>query len=410
MRLIHTADWHLGQSFHGYDRNAEHQCVLQALLDALQQEQADALLIAGDVFDSAHPSTQAQKQLYEFLAAAHQRCPQLQTLIIAGNHDSAVRLEVAVPLLHAFGTRIIGQLPRLANGAIDHDALILPLQRRDGSIGAWCLAVPFLRPSDLPPPSDPGDDAYLAGIAELYRELTARALQRRAPGQALIAMGHCHLVGSALSPDSERRIVIGGAEALPASLFDPQLAYVALGHLHRAQQIGSTRLRYSGSPLPLSFAERDYRHQLLSIELQGEQLDSVRSLPLPRSVALLRVPERPAPLAEVLRQLQALQLPDLPTEQQAYLEVRVQLDGPQPDLRSQIEAAIGELPLRLARIELSRPGAAAASNEAPAESLDELGRIDPLSLFERHYRQRHGDAPAPALLAAFVSLLNDGAP
>lgn len=413
MRLIHTADWHLGQNFHGYDRHDEHQVFLDTLLDLLDNEEADALLIAGDVFDSAHPPVQAQRQLYTFLAQARQRRPSLQTLIIAGNHDSAVRLEVAAPLTAAFGTRIVGQVPRQNDGSIDPDRLILPLHDAEGRVAALCLTVPFLRPSDLPPRADADEDAYLGGVSRLYREVTARALSQRQPGQALIAMGHCHLSGGDVSPDSERRIIIGGAEALPAAMFDPALAYVALGHLHRAQRIDGERVRYSGSPLPMSFAETGYTHQVLSLELDGEALGEVRALPLPRPVPLLRVPAQPAPPEQVLAALEALQTdfnPDHDASHDAsarrpYLEVRVQLDAPEPNLRHRIESALADKPVRLARIELNRKRAAASSAET-VSSLDELGRIDPQALFEQHHRQRYGNDAAPELLAAFATLLH----
>lgn len=147
----------------------------------------------------------------------------------------------------------------------------------------------------------------------------------------------------------ERNLIIGNVEALPASLFPEQIAYVALGHLHKPQKVaGQERIRYSGSPLPLSFAEVNYRHQVLLVTLEGERLKDVQSLPVPRAVELLRI--GPAPLGEVLDRIGELAEADLLNEQRPWLEVRVMLDQPQPDLRQQVESALLGKACRLVRI------------------------------------------------------------
>src|SRR5487761_1966199 len=247
MRFLHTSDWHLGQTLHSFERTHEHQCFLNWLLDTITTEQAEGLLISGDIFDNANPSAASQKLLYRFLQQAKMRVPHLNIIIIAGNHDSPGRLEAPGPLLEEFDTTVVGQIRRTVDGDIDLSQLVVPLQNRDGAIAAWCLAIPFLRPGDVPRVETEGD-AYMEGIALLYRQTLELALARRQPGQAILALGHCHMAGGEVSAESERRIVIGGAEALSASIFDPAIAYAALGHLHRAQRVGKQEhLRYCGS-------------------------------------------------------------------------------------------------------------------------------------------------------------------
>ncbi|HEX8406825.1 MAG TPA: exonuclease SbcCD subunit D C-terminal domain-containing protein, partial [Duganella sp.] len=355
MRLLHTSDWHLGQSLHNFERHYEHQRFLDWLLDTIVAERADALLIAGDIFDNANPSSASQKQLYRFLQRAKERVPHLNLVVIAGNHDSPGRLEAPGPLLEAHGTRVIGAVQRDADGAIDIDALVLPLTGNDGRIEAWCLAIPFLRPGDVPRgAADEGADPYLAGIALLYKQALDLALSKRQDGQAILAMGHCHMIDGQMSNHSERRIVIGGTEMLPAGIFDPAIVYAALGHLHLAQAVGKQdHIRYCGSPIPLSFAEVGYRHQILRIDIDGASVREIAPIAVPRAVELLRVPARPAPLAQVLEELAALDVADAPSDQQPFLEVRVRLDAPEPGLRSRIEAALEGKPVRLAKIETS---------------------------------------------------------
>jgi exonuclease SbcD len=406
MRLIHTSDWHLGQTLHQFDRSHEHSRFLDWLLDTLVAEEADALLIAGDVFDNANPSSASQVQLYRFLTGARRRVPHLNIVLTAGNHDSPGRLEAPAPFLALLDAAVVGQVARVGEGA-DPARLLVPLKDAAGEIHAWCIAMPFLRPGDVPR-VEGAEDAYGAGIAALYRRAFELANARRTPGQAIVAMGHCHLTGGAVSEESERRIVIGGAEALPAAIFDPAIAYVALGHLHLAQRIGgdATR-RYCGSPLPMSFSEIAYPHQVLVVDLEGEAVVEVREVRIPRAVELLRVPDKPAPLAEVLAQLQlaALSLPERPEAEWPYLLVRVQLTQPEPGLRAEIEAALAGKPVRLARIE-TRYAAQDGAEAAPLLSVDELNALAPADFFQRLYQHRFGEAAPAPIMAAFTELLN----
>ncbi|WP_322400134.1 exonuclease SbcCD subunit D C-terminal domain-containing protein [Massilia luteola] len=410
MRLLHTSDWHLGQTLHNFDRTYEHQCFLDWLLDTIVAEEADVLLIAGDVFDNANPSAASQRQLYRFLQQARARAPRLDIVIIAGNHDSPGRLEAPGPLLEAHGTRVVGHVARDAEGSIDLERFIVPLSGADGQVRAWCVAIPFLRPGDVPrvaaPATDDAFDAYLAGIRLLYQQACELARARAGEGQAILAMGHCHMVGGDASPDSERRIVIGGTEALPASMFGPDIAYAALGHLHLAQRVGQQdHLRYCGSPLPLSFAEVGYKHQVLRIDLDGTRAAAIAPLHVPRAVELLRVPASPAPVKQAIAELVALDLPDLPRDAWPYLEVRVLLDAPEPGLRAQVEAALEGKPVRLAKIEPTRRVVTTAGVEPAALSLDQLAQLQPDDIFRRLWQQRFGDDAPDDQLAAFTELL-----
>ena len=423
MRILHTSDWHLGQTLHQYERGYEHARFLDWLLDQLEAERVDALLIAGDIFDNTNPSSASQQELYRSLQQARLRVPHLAIVMTAGNHDSPGRIEAPGPLLSLLDASAIGAVGRplehsadaSAEEAADRlerlDRLIVPLRDRAGQIAAWCIAMPFLRPADLPRIEGEGEgqaDPYLAGMALLYRQAWQRVQSKRSPGQAVVAMGHCHMTGGQVSEESERRLVIGGAEALPASLFDPDIAYVALGHLHLAQRVGGNETRrYCGSPLPLSFSEVDYPHQVLLVELAGEAVASVRELRIPRAVELLRVPKRAAALEQVLAQLEALELPERPEQEQPYLQVRVQLSQPEPGLRARIEAALADKPVRLVRIETSsaRSVAADAVDAAPTASVEELAALAPADFFGRLYRHRFGAEPAQELLQAFDELL-----
>lgn len=397
VKLIHTSDWHLGQTFHGQERHSEHSAFLGWLLDTLDARQPDALLIAGDIFDVVNPSLRAQELLYDFIVATHERLPQLEIVMIAGNHDSGSRIELPAPLMQRLRAHARGRVHWRDDGQLDTERLLIPLHDSQGAVGAWCLALPFLRPAEVTG-GDIGD--YVDGIARVHRELIDAARERRQPGQALVAMSHAHLQGASISENSERPIVIGGEEALPASLFPEDIAYVALGHLHRPQQVGEARIRYSGTPLPMDFSECDYPHQVVEVILDGEKLTKIEPLLIPHAVELCRV--GPLSLEQALNELDGLQRDNtLPRERWPWLEVRVDLEAPCPDLRARIEAVLEGKPLRLLRIHTRFPNARRDTGE-PRVTLDSLG---PRALFERTWRERYGNEPTSQILDDFDQLL-----
>lgn len=404
MRLLHTSDWHLGQNFFGFSRHYEHQQFLDWLLLTLVEQQIDVLLIAGDVFDTANAPASAQQQLYQFLCAAKLNTPHLQVVIIAGNHDSPTRLEVPMPFLSAFDMVVIGQVTR-QHQQIDVERMVIPLKNRQGEVKAWCLAIPFLRPSDVPK-VDNAKDAYLEGIAALYQQATDCALDKRETGQAIIAMGHCHMLGSQVSEDSERKLVMGGIESLSSAIFAPEISYVALGHLHLAQKVGGDdHVRYSGTPLPMSFSEEHYQHSIRVIELDHDAIKSATSILIPRTVPLYRIPKSKAePLDAVLTLLQQHDWPTIPEQQQPYLLVRVQLEKPEPSLRQQIEQALANKSVKLIKIETTYPSTT-TDNEDKVMSLEDVQRLQPEDVFLKMYQQKFATLPSLELLGAFRDLI-----
>ena len=406
MRLFHTSDWHLGQNLHGQERDFEHACFLTWLLAQLASEQPEALLIAGDIFDTVNPPVKAQERLYDFIVSAHEQQPTLTIVMIAGNHDSGSRIELPAPLMRRLRTHAIGRVLWLDDGQLDAERLLIALPRADGTLGAWCLALPFLRPAEVTG-THLGDD-YLRGIGQVHEGLIAAANARREPGQALIAISHAHMAGGSVSEDSERSLIIGNAQALPASLFGPSISYVALGHLHKPQKVnGEARIRYCGSPIPLSFSEIGYQHQILDVRLRGETLVSVEPRLIPRAVNLQRL--GPAPLADILVQL--ADLPDIDlladTQRQPWLEVRVRLDEPQPDLRQQVETALQGKAVRLVRIAAEYAGTGSREGEADGARLIELDQLTPQELFSRAWHDSYGSAVDEQTLSDFAQLLQD---
>lgn len=433
MRILHTADWHLGHTLRDHSRQAEHAHFLQWLVATVVARQVDALLIAGDVFDAANPPPAALRAWFQFLGDLKRARPGVQVVVIAGNHDSAQRLAAPRELLAAFDVRVVGAIERGEDGALRTDDLLVPLRDARGAPAALCVAIPFLRSSDVlalvPRPDDtssaersdyvlprPGQapdappvDPLLAGMRALHEEVFAAARAARQPGQALVAMAHGYLVGGALSELSERKVLGGNQHALPLDLFPADCDYVALGHLHRPQPLGGhEHVRYSGSPIPLSMPERLHAHHVVFADVVDGRLDKTWVLRVPRLVPLVRLPEHGELAPEAaLAAVAALpeRDPAMADELRPLVEVAVRLPLPSPLLGERIARAIADRNARLVRVEVVLTGDRGSDAE-PARPI-ELASLQPEEVFVRRYRRDH-EAPVPAaLLAAFRELLDD---
>ena len=393
LRLLHTSDWHIGQELHGHDRQEEHDAFLEWLIAQLGELKVDTLVVTGDIFDVANPPVTATARFYGFLRDALARHSSLQIVIVGGNHDSAARINLPGALLGRGRVHLVGQLPRY-DGALDFDALLVPLTGRDGAPGALLAAIPYCRPGDL----GRGD------LSSLYSEVT-HAATARADGVPIVLTGHLHIGGGDISKDSERRIVIGGEEAEASTLFDARVAYVALGHLHRPQNIsGPTLIRYAGSPLPLSVAERDYRHSVTVVDLGGGD-PQVSLIEIPRLAAFVSFPPDGAQsLEEVEAALTAFDFGEPASPgRRPFVEVSVLLDRPQPGVIARVHAALEGKPVRLTRIRSVYPDAPVRDGLAGrGEALDAL---DPEAVFASLHSERHGAEPDPSLARAFAELV-----
>ncbi len=349
IRILHTADWHLGQTFFGYDRTEEHEVFLNWLAEEIRQKEIDALIIAGDVFDVSNPSAASQSMYYQFIYRVTAENPYLQIVIVAGNHDSAARLEAPLPLLQAMRTEVRGVVRKLEGGEIDYDHLTVELKNRQGEVELLCMAVPFLRQGDYPAVQTEGNP-YAEGVRELYAQLLQRLWKRRTENQAILAIGHLQATGSEIAEkDYSERTVIGGLECVSPEAFSEQIAYTALGHIHKAQRVsGRENVRYAGSPIPMSFAEKHYHHGVVMVTFDGGCAVDIERLECPKLIPLMSVPNgEPVSPEAILKALK--ELPE--TEAVApYLEVKVLLEEPEPMLRQEIEEALADKNYRLARI------------------------------------------------------------
>lgn len=337
MKIIHTADWHIGQTFYGYERTSEHKLFFAWLNKVLRERNTDVLLIAGDVFDSPNPSAEAQGMLYDFLKKATGANPGLRVIMTAGNHDSAARLEAPNPLLNAFCIHVSGIVHYTSDG-IDYERMIVPIDN-----DTCCLAVPYLRHND-----HPAAESYSEGVTKLYNELYNRAKKRFS---TIIAMGHLQASGAMVSVgDSSEHAIIGGMDGVEADFANEGFSYTALGHLHKAQRVAKREnVRYSGAPLPMSFAEKNNIQSITEVVIEGNDT-RIEKIVFDAPVKLMSIPGSPRPIEDILPLLEAL--PDGERDAGSpFLEVKVLVKGYDPTVRTTIERVLENKNVRLARLE-----------------------------------------------------------
>jgi len=407
LKIVHTADWHIGQTLRGYSRQSEHRAVFAQLVQFVEDEAVDTLIVAGDVFDTQNPAGESQRLLYDLLGRLRHVRPNLTTVLTAGNHDAAGRLEAPRALFERFGVHVVGNVARIdgrTDRRIDLGRHLIPLFDAYGDVAAQLLAVSYPTAACLPPfgRSEEGGSPIVRAVAALYAELFEGAFSASA-GLPVLATGHLHVAGGLQSEGAERRILIGGEHAVPPDIFPQEAAYVALGHLHREQQVGRPNIRYSGSLFPLSATEQAYRHGVTLLSLDAGQVTS-RHIPLDRPVPFLRLPALGAlRLDDLADHLAALALdPALPIEARPFIDVRLAREGQHAGFRAEVDRIAEAFPVRIVDARIDMPADLALVESA--ESLVRLAEHDPEDMFRRAFEKRNAVPPTAAHLEVFHRL------
>ncbi|TAF95249.1 MAG: exonuclease subunit SbcD [Cytophagia bacterium] len=326
MKILHTADWHIGKQLHRYGLDDDHALFLDWLAALIQERQIDLLLVSGDVFDTANPSNASLAQYYGFLKQLiGTGC---QVIVTGGNHDSPGVLNAPRELLRFLDVKVVGCISNDLSDELIH----VQTPRGELVVGA----VPYLREIDLRrSASGQGYDERVAlvrqGIRQHYQAL-ADLKHEQFKNLPSIAMGHLYVNGATVS-ESEREIhVVGGEAAFSSEHFPAGFDYTALGHIHRPQRIGNSDFtRYCGSPIMLSFSEREDAKLVLELTLENDKITQITPLPVPKFRELRSFK---GSLDEVWADLQAY-APTAPLE--ALVEVRVEEPNSDPQIELNFE-------------------------------------------------------------------------
>jgi exonuclease SbcD len=367
MKILHTSDWHLGRTLYGRKRYQEFEGFLNWLAETIEHEQVDALLVAGDVFDTSTPSNRAQELYYRFLShVATSTCRHV--IVTAGNHDSPSFLNAPRELLRALNVHVIGAVTE------DREDEVLLLRGQDGFPQLIVCAVPYLRDRDIRM-AEAGESVedkerkLIEGIQSHYANVAALAEQKRTELGAnvpIVAMGHLFAAGGqTVDGDGVRELYVGSLAHVTAGIFPENLDYVALGHLHLPQEVNNVEtIRYSGSPLPIGFGEAKQRKSVCLVEFHSTT-PAVRLIDVPVFQKLERIKGNWDDISSRILELSN-------TDSPAWLEIVYEGDEIIGNLRERLDTAVAGTRMDILRIKNNRVIDRVLGQTHDDETLDDL--------------------------------------
>ena len=395
MKIIHTSDWHIGQTLYQYSRDEEHKYFFNQLKDIVLKEKPDALIVSGDIFHSATPTVISQRLYFHTLVELSQLYDDLQIIVTAGNHDSPSRLEAPRELWEAFNVTVIGNLDFYKDADEDdltYDAskIEIPI-KRDGEIIGWILAVPFLNAGNYPSLRE--NDSYSNRVFSFYNKLkdNLRLSLQYSENHSVVAMGHFMLSGVNSSSYNK---MIGGLESVDSKdiLSLDGIDYWALGHVHHPQFVGKN-MRYSGSPFALTFNET-YPHSVSIVTIDNHNVDiEIREVkPL---VPILDFPFKPESYDDALSVDEIIFRIDEVLDNECYVRLHVKSEIPLSDV---MNARIMELfegkKAKYCGIQVYLPSKNNEESASEIRTLDDFKAISPYELgCSVYYKKNNAEMP-----------------
>lgn len=397
MKILHTSDWHIGKQLHKYDLGADLDLFFEWLIQTIQTENIDLLLVSGDIFDQANPSNAAYKQYYDVLKKLIRL--DCKIVLTGGNHDSAAVLNAPAPLLKEFDISVIGGATESIND------MFVTVERKGEKVVV--AAIPFLKDRDIRK-SVAGEtyadkiEQIKEGLRSYFSNVNAH-YQEQYSDAAFILMGHLYVQGSQIS-ESERDIQIGNQAGVEAEMFEGIPHYVALGHIHKPQTISrSQNIYYCGSPIPLSFSEKEDRKQVNIITVKDNQISDVEFLTIPQYRSLVTFEGN---LAEVESKVLAY---SEKTELKSLAEIIVNEDAESIERRQAFENFIGSNPnpnLEIVKSRLNFKSRIRGATDAFSVGTD-VADVTPMEMFEKKLELHGGLENTEELKNAFLEILQE---
>ncbi|MCK9182369.1 MAG: exonuclease SbcCD subunit D C-terminal domain-containing protein [Fibrobacteraceae bacterium] len=384
MKFIHTADWHLGNSINGIDRSLESKEFFAWLKARIVEEQAVALVVAGDVFDTVNPPTEARQDYFKFLASLLDS-PCKNVVIIGGNHDSGMLLDAPRDILEALNIHVIGGL----NGRQAADLVVVLKDASGNSIGV-CGAVPFVR--DVEFKNFTQGESLGALYASVLNEIYRLCGEKQLP---FVATGHLYAAdiddrGHSSESDDGVRDLIGNLGNVPSSVFPDAFDYVALGHIHYMSMVAKNpRIRYSGSPFVMGFDEASIPHYVLSVDVETGKLPVVKPIEVPQVIHFKRIEGTSKEISDGLNLLKKQG-----NTGKTYVEI---LFKPEPglDIREKLRSCVEGAPFEVIRYRAKRMGdVPIAMNDDSIESVQSLSENE---VFKRLVAAKNPELPEDEL-------------
>lgn len=374
-KFIHTSDWHLGQNFYGYDRSEEQSDFLQQLADIVRKHTPDALLVSGDIYNTAAPSNATVNMYVNAMLDIHRACPTMAIIVIAGNHDSASRLDSDRRLWELAGVTVVGSIARGDKGKADLAHHLVNVG--DKGIVA---AVPFAYPASFPLTTDDPMDTAQRQQA-YFQALLDLANAHNTNGLPVVLMAHLAVSNSDFTGhDRDMKM-----ECVDLSTLGTGYDYAALGHIHRPQQV-SEQARYCGTPVPVSFDEQ-CEHSVTIVEIDAHGSQPVISTKQIKNIKPLHtIPaNEPVDFETALQQLQAIN----PNER-SYIRLNVKVDRYLP--HGAQEKAVQAVKDKQCRFcEIKKTVTATEYHRASQMTVEQLNRMLPLDVANQFFIDKTGE-------------------
>ena len=366
MKILHTSDWHLGRSLYGRNRYDEFTAFLDWLAEVITKQGIDALLVAGDIFDTSAPSNSAQGLYYRFLyKVSTSNCR--HSVVVAGNHDSPSFLNAPKELLKALNVHIISSI---TDNPADE---VIVLNDQNNKAEAIVCAVPYLRDRDIRTveageTTDDKNTKLIAGIQKHYAEVCqiAEKQQQEYGDIPIVGMGHLFAAGGkTIEGDGVRELYIGSLTHVDKDIFPTCIDYVALGHLHVPQVVGAAEhIRYSGSPIPMGYGEATQNKKVIVVEFNGKT-PQINELDIPCFQPLKRISGSLDKITEKIHELKS-------QTSNAWLEIEYNGAEIAGNLQEQIDETIVDTEMEIRRIKNKRVFDRIISQTHEDETLDDL--------------------------------------
>lgn len=392
MKIVHTSDWHIGQTLYQFSRDEEHKYFFNQLKDILLEEKPDALVVSGDIFHSATPTVISQRLYYHALVELSRLYDDLQIIVVAGNHDSPSRLEAPQELWAAFNVTVVGCLDFYRNDEekeLPYDAskIQIPI-KRNGEIVGWVLAVPFINAGNYPSLKE--YDSYSNRVFSFYNNLknNLKFNSQYDENHSIVATGH-FMISDAVLKNKDK--IVGGIEAVDSSEISSlsEIDYWAFGHVHHPQNIGKDeKMRYSGSPFPMTFNE-DYTHSVTVVNIENHNVD-VKIKELDTLIPIIDFPFKPKSYDDALSFDEVMSMIDKVIDKEQYIRLHVKSETPISDVQNaRILDLFKDKKAKFCGVQLYMPKLESSENESVVMTLDDFKCISPYdlgcSVFKKKY-------------------------
>ena len=373
MKILHTSDWHIGRSLYGHKRYNEFSAFLDWLTGFIQTESIDALIVAGDIFDTSTPSNRSQELYYRFLCKVSASCCR-HIVVIAGNHDSPSFLNAPKQLLKALNVHVIGSITE------NPEDEVITLTGHSNIPEAIVCAVPYLRDRDIRI-SEAGESIedknikLIEGLQKHYADVCRIAKKKQKEYEQtnqtlsvpIIGMGHLFTAGGkTVDGDGVRELYVGSLAHVDKDVFPACIDYLALGHLHVSQKVAtSEHIRYSGSPVPMGYGEASQEKSVVIVEFSNDPQPKITLHPVPCFQALKRIS---GDMDEITKRIHELKSKG----SDAWLEIEYTGAEIAGNLRELIDEAVADTAMEIRRIKNRRVIERIINRTCDEETLDDL--------------------------------------